>query len=970
MSNKFMYGSPILLGSSTTPGVQIPPELKKVIPDILKSCTDFGLDYYPPIIQMLTHDEMSEVASYGGFGVRYPHWKWGMEYEEMQRGYMHGMHKIYEMVVNCCFSATRILTKRGTIQADQVVKGDYVIGQKGWRKVAAVVRQKKSELRKIELKNQFRSLICTSNHKWLVAKKDGFQWVESENIVVGDLIVGCDTSDNFKGSPASFNIDESRAYTSTPKNLHHCIKKIKIPNQMTEELAELIGVILGDGSIGVKSAENNIVVAVGKKHKDYAEHVANLFFSVFGQEAKVYEKPNCFAVTFCSKSAVDFFDQIDLPKGCTFKNKRIPQVIFSSSHEYRVALLRGLFDTDGYCGKSGIRYSSKSKRLIEEIQLILSELGIYTAARHVVNNHNDIYTLEISGRIAAAKFAAVISLRQRYKQESLIKNASKAKCSAGGVKVEFLQQQLVEISKNIKSYSFPKIYYSRKLLTQKNVGLNTLCAFIENMEQHKFEVPESLKKYVNTPYYEVTQNSVYGIDESIDIALHHEDHDFVAEGFMSHNTNPCYIYCLNSNTLLDNVTVIAHALGHSHFFKNNLFFQHTNKNMLNEFANHGTRIRRYMSRWGKERVIEFIDHVLRVETLVDNAKAWNTRQVKEPIIRDHRKYRQPRRMQTDKSRMYMDDWINTKDFVDAEHKRIEKADKADELGLMLKPEKDIFGWIRENANLKPWQSDIMAMLYEEAMYYAPQGMTKCCNEAFASWIDYKLIAEQGLCALGQEAHDHGIVEYSKHKMGVLGGKYSTNPYKLGFSFLMDIEERWNKGMFGNEWEDVSSYKEKENWDKKLGLGKDKVFEIVRLYDDVNLINEFFTQDFCDKYQFFDWQKQENGEYVVQSKDANVIKRKLIEKYSNRGLPTINLVDNNHLGKGIMLLEHVWNGRTLYIPYVNETLGSINFLTGRPVLLASKNKNGEEIVFYCEGFGDSQVHQLTRLQYKREFGISV
>ena len=632
MSNKFMYGSPILLGSSTTPGVQIPPELKKVIPDILKACTDFGLDYYPPIIQMLTHDEMSEVASYGGFGVRYPHWKWGMEYEEMQRGYMHGMHKIYEMVVNCCFPATRILTKRGTISANQVVKGDYVIGQKGWRKVAAVVKQKTSELRKI---------------------------------------------DNVKGSPASFNIDESRVYTSTPKNLHHCIKKIKLPSQMTEELAELIGVILGDGSIGVKSAENNIVVAVGKKHRDYADHVAKLFLSVFGQEAKVYEKPNCFAVTFCSKLAVDFFDQIDLPKGCTYKNKRIPQVIFNSSHEYRIAVLRGLFDTDGYCGKGGIRYSSKSKKLIEEIQLILSELGIYTAARHIINNHNNIYTLETVGRPAVVKFANLISLRQKYKQDALLLNASKIKCSSGGVEIEFLQKQLIEISKNINSYHFPKIYYSHKLLTKKNVGLNTLCAFIENMEEHKFDVPEMLKKNVNMPYYEVVENSVYGTDESIDIALYHEDHDFVAEGFMSHNTNPCYIYCLNSNTLLDNVTVIAHALGHSHFFKNNLFFQHTNKNMLNEFANHGTRIRRYMSRWGKERVIEFIDHVLRIETLVDNAKAWNTRQVKEPIIRDHRKYRQPRRMQTDKSRMYMDDWINTKDFADAEHKRIEKADKAD-----------------------------------------------------------------------------------------------------------------------------------------------------------------------------------------------------------------------------------------------------------------------------------------------------
>ena len=106
-----------------------------------------------------------------------------------------------------------------------------------------------------------------------------------------------------------------------------------------------------------------------------------------------------------------------------------------------------------------------------------------------------------------------------------------------------------------------------------------------------------------------------------------------------------------------------------------------------------------------------------------------------------------------------------------------------------------------------------------------------------------------------------------------------------------------------------------------------------------------------------------------SKDAKIIKRKLIEKYSNRGLPTINLVDPNHLGRGIMLLEHTWTDRTLYIPYVHETLASINFLTKQPVLLASRNKTGEELIFYCEGFGDSQVHHLTREQYRREFGIT-
>jgi len=62
-----------------------------------------------------------------------------------------------------------------------------------------------------------------------------------------------------------------------------------------------------------------------------------------------------------------------------------------------------------------------------------------------------------------------------------------------------------------------------------------------------------------------------------------------------------------------------------------------------------------------------------------------------------------------------------------------------------------------------------------------------------------------------------------------------------------------------------------------------------------------------------------------------------------------------LGRGIILLEHTWNGRTLYIPYVHDTLNSISFLTGKPVLLVSKNKNEEELIFYHEGFGEPVVH---------------
>ena len=117
------------------------------------------------------------------------------------------------------------------------------------------------------------------------------------------------------------------------------------------------------------------------------------------------------------------------------------------------------------------------------------------------------------------------------------------------------------------------------------------------------------------------------------------------------NCSPSYIYCLDSNTLGDNVNVIAHAIAHSDFFKNNIFFSPTDDNMMNTLANHGTRIRKYMARWGRERVTEFIDHVLRIETLLDPARAHRQKTIKDVIVKDKRNYRFPRRIKAERNYM-------------------------------------------------------------------------------------------------------------------------------------------------------------------------------------------------------------------------------------------------------------------------------------------------------------------------------
>ena len=61
---------------------------------------EFGLDYFPQVFEMCDYDTINILAAQGGFPIRYPHWKFGMDYDQLSKGYRYGMQKIYEMVIN------------------------------------------------------------------------------------------------------------------------------------------------------------------------------------------------------------------------------------------------------------------------------------------------------------------------------------------------------------------------------------------------------------------------------------------------------------------------------------------------------------------------------------------------------------------------------------------------------------------------------------------------------------------------------------------------------------------------------------------------------------------------------------------------------------------------------------------------------------------------------------------------------
>src|SRR5205809_978105 len=107
------------------------------------------------------------------------------------------------------------------------------------------------------------------------------------------------------------------------------------------------------------------------------------------------------------------------------------------------------------------------------------------------------------------------------------------------------------------------------------------------------------------------------------------------------NNDPCYAYLMRSNHTVDQKLVMAHVYGHADFFKNNAYFAHTSKKMMDEMANHGVRIRRYAEKHGEDEVESFIDRCMSIDDLIDNApiKPWQRDVLS--IIRDEAYYFAP-----------------------------------------------------------------------------------------------------------------------------------------------------------------------------------------------------------------------------------------------------------------------------------------------------------------------------------------
>ena len=377
------------------------------------------------------------------------------------------------------------------------------------------------------------------------------------------------------------------------------------------------------------------------------------------------------------------------------------------------------------------------------------------------------------------------------------------------------------------------------------------------------------------------------------------------------NTNPAYGFLLETNSPIQNKMVIAHVLGHVDFFKNNVYFSKTNRRMVESVSTHANRIMEYEFKYGRKTVERFLDAVLAVEEHIDPYF----------FIRKDISPEEERRRAAQKPRdgRYDDLWL-----LDADAQKQRAARRKEDSESPLKenrterlPEKDLLIYVmRHSPTLSGWQRDLIAMVHEEMEYFVPQMQTKIMNEGWASIWHARIMRELDL-----DDNDH--IEFANLHSGVVSPqKGQLNPYYLGYKIYEDIERRWNE----------PSIEERERFHRSGNEGREKIFEVRELENDVSFLRNYLTEELCEELDLFVFELVDEEEWTITEKRWERVRDQLVSNMTNFGFPYLEVTDGDYNRNHELYLKHRYEGTELELRYARKALEHVFTLWGRPVHL--------------------------------------
>ncbi|MBO8141971.1 MAG: SpoVR family protein [Firmicutes bacterium] len=382
------------------------------------------------------------------------------------------------------------------------------------------------------------------------------------------------------------------------------------------------------------------------------------------------------------------------------------------------------------------------------------------------------------------------------------------------------------------------------------------------------------------------------------------------------NSDPCYAFLLEGNSLLQNKVIVAHVLAHSDFFKHNYRFAQTSRNMVETMSAHAARIRRYEMRYGRESVEALLDAALALQEQVDPHQALR----RAPPVEPDEASKAPLRPSTPYDDLWELDELSTQ--ARGEQTRVDGSNSRPGEGC-----RDLLLFLAEHARgLAEWQRDVLTIVREEMLYFWPQMETKVLNEGWATYWHARLMREM-------ELTEEEAVEFARLHASVLArSRTHVNPYDLGYHILLDIEQRFGASGPGMSQPGDAAWQ--------------KLFEIRETETDLSLVRNYLTRELVEKLDLFVY-RRDGDEWVVTDKDWHRVRDELVQQMTNCGVPVIVVADGDWRGSGELYLEHRYEGIQLDRVYAERTLPYVFRIWGRPVHLETV-LDGKRAVLTCDG----------------------
>lgn len=406
------------------------------------------------------------------------------------------------------------------------------------------------------------------------------------------------------------------------------------------------------------------------------------------------------------------------------------------------------------------------------------------------------------------------------------------------------------------------------------------------------------------------------------------------------NTNPAQAFLFEANTPLQNKLVAAHVLGHTDFFKNNVSFRDTNRQMAETAHLHSTRIREYEFKHGEKEVEEFLDAVLSIQTNIDFVD------LKRPSGAEYAKTGRERfeaRHRSRRQRIFPYDDLFSREEL--------KRPQEQEPKVPFPPEEDqdILWFVGEYSPkpLEPWQKDIISLVRNEIQYFLPQMQTKIMNEGWATFWHLRILRELGERGLLTQAE---IVDWmTLHADVATPHPYRINPYWLGWKIWEDINRRFQglphpKGKMEKDW-----FGEKVLPETSKGHEEYDIFWVrANIPSDQAFLRNYLTDTLTEDLELYIY-GADGQNLVVQEKSPGAIRQMLVDSLTNLGSPTVKVAigGGDYRGNNELYLKHLWEGENLDIGWAEKTLKTIYNLWGRPVHLETVI-DGDQILLSYTG----------------------